>query len=460
MSPLTRNNVRIRGIGDRAMVFAHGFGCDQSTWRHITPQFELEFVTVSFDHVGAGGSDLSAYEPRKYYDLWGYADDVVELGKDLQWEDAIFVGHSCSAMIGALASIRAPTMFERLVMIGPSPRYIDDEAYVGGFSRNAIDRTLADLKEDFAAWSARMAPVFMGNADRPELAGELRRNFERTNPAIASDFGRAIFTSDVRAELPKVKVPALIIQCAADPVAPIAVGNYLHRELVHSRLEVLAVEGHFPQLSAPEQVIAAIRRFVSVVPERDFPRLARLQPNDWAQPGAFFRLSMPTLKQLSQSEDRAALEDLLLRRQGELLSHLGRYDMHALALAELFAGRQRLGDAALRYTVRTRGDAILKWMREFSIPKQIIGEFADIQNELWVVLDRHEISAQHSASRSSSVREAHQACARDWYDFENADDDDLYSVIDSIERDIVKVTSLYLRISDLVAPLKRALTQH
>ena len=183
------------------MVFAHGFGCDQNMWRFVAPAFEDRYRTVLFDHIGAGGSDLSAYDPAKYASLEGYANDVVELCRELKITGGVFVGHSVSAMIGALASKKAPELFDKLVMVGPSPRYIDDADYVGGFSEAQINELLDFLDSNHMGWSHAMAPVIMGNPDRPELGEELTNSFCRTDPEIAKQFARATFLSDNRADL-------------------------------------------------------------------------------------------------------------------------------------------------------------------------------------------------------------------------------------------------------------------
>jgi sigma-B regulation protein RsbQ len=244
------------------MVFAHGFGCDQNMWRYVSPAFEDRFQVVLFDHVGAGGSDLKAYDPAKYSALDGYAGDVVEIGNELGLKNAIFVGHSVSAMIGLLASLRAPGMFKSLVMVGPSPRYIDDEGYVGGFKQEQITELLDFLADNHMGWSATMAPVIMGNGDRPELGQELTNSFCRTDPEIAKEFARVTFNSDNRADLAKVTIPTLILQCSEDVIAPLSVGEYVHKQIPNSKLVILKATGHCPNLSAPEEVIAAMRAFV------------------------------------------------------------------------------------------------------------------------------------------------------------------------------------------------------
>ena len=244
------------------MVFAHGYGCDQSMWRLVAPAFEQDFRTVLFDHVGAGGSDFSAFDPARYGTLSAYASDLVELGRELELQDAVFVGHSVSAMIGALASIEAPELFSKLVMVGPSPRYIDEEGYVGGFAAAQIEELLDFLDENPMAWSQAMAPSIMGNPDRPELGQELTESFCRTHPEVAKVFARATFLSDNRADLGKVQARTLVLQCSEDVIAPLEVGQYVHRHLPDSELVVLKATGHCPNLSAPDEVIAAIRAFV------------------------------------------------------------------------------------------------------------------------------------------------------------------------------------------------------
>jgi sigma-B regulation protein RsbQ len=262
LSILKRNNVTVHGDGDQAMVFAHGFGCDQNMWRLVEPTFRSNFRTVLFDHVGAGGSDLSAYSKEKYASLEGYADDVIEICRALNLKDAIFVGHSVSGMIGTIASTKAPKLFSKLVLVGPSPRYINDHDYIGGFSAAQIEELLELLDSNHMGWSNTMAPVIMGNADRPELGSELANSFCRTDPEIAKHFARVTFTSDNRADLKNVKARALILQCSEDVIAPLTVGHYVHKNLPDSRLVVMKATGHCPNLSAPAETIAAISAFV------------------------------------------------------------------------------------------------------------------------------------------------------------------------------------------------------
>ena len=263
MGVAERNNVTVAGRADgRPLIFAHGFGCDQQMWRWVAPAFERDHRVILFDHVGAGGSDLSAYDAERYGTLAGYAEDVLEICRELDVTDAIFVGHSVSAMIGVLASLREPERIGKLVLVGPSPCYIDDAGYTGGFSRADIDEMLEVLDSNFLGWSTSMAPVIMGNPDRPELGEELVNSFCRTDPDIAARFARVTFLSDNRGDLAGVGVPTLVLQCAEDAIAPSAVGDYVHRRIPGSTLIRLDAVGHCPNLSAPEETIAAIRTFV------------------------------------------------------------------------------------------------------------------------------------------------------------------------------------------------------
>ena len=261
MSVMQRNNVKVAGQGQRAMLFAHGFGCDQNMWRFVEPAFRNTFRTILFDLVGAGGSDLGAWSKQKYSSLEGYADDVIEIGNELKLRDAVFVGHSVSAMIGAVAAARSPGMFSDLVLIGPSPRYIDDAGYVGGFSATQIEELLEFLDSNHMGWSQSMAPAIMGNPGRPELGEELSNSFCRTDPEIARHFARTTFTSDNRADLGKVKARTLVLQCSEDIIAPLCIGEYVHRQIPGSKLVVMNATGHCPNLSAPDETIAAIRAF-------------------------------------------------------------------------------------------------------------------------------------------------------------------------------------------------------
>jgi sigma-B regulation protein RsbQ len=263
VDPLLRNNVTITGKPDGpVMVFAHGFGCDQGMWRYVAPAFQASHRVVLLDHVGAGGSDATAYDPVRYSRLEGYAADVVELVEALGVPPVVFVGHSVSAMIGLLAAADRPELFDRLVLVGPSPRYVDDEGYRGGFSQEEIDELLDTMDSNYLGWSQHIAPVVMGVPDRPELGEELASSFCRSDPVIARRFARTTFLSDNRGDLSRVHTPSLVVQCRDDVIAPVEVGEYVHRALAGSALALLEATGHCPNLSAPDELVAAMTRWL------------------------------------------------------------------------------------------------------------------------------------------------------------------------------------------------------
>jgi sigma-B regulation protein RsbQ len=263
MSIFNRNNINIVGSGTRTMLLAHGFGCDQNMWRLIIPAFSNEYRMVLFDHVGAGGSDLSQYRRDRYDSLHGYAEDVLEIIDATGIAPTVFVGHSVSAVIGALAAIKRPDAFDKLIMIGPSPSYINQDEYIGGFNRSDIEELLQTLDSNYLGWSAAMAPVIMGNTDRPALAAELSDSFCRTDPDIARHFAQVTFLSDNRDDLKSVKTPTLILQCSQDVIAPNAVGEYVHRSIPGSAIVTLQATGHCPHLSSPSETISAIQHYLS-----------------------------------------------------------------------------------------------------------------------------------------------------------------------------------------------------
>lgn len=263
MSVRIRNNVQVSGSGPSTMFFAHGFGCDQNMWRLLAPTYGTRYRTVLFDLVGSGGSDLAAWDSKKYGSLQGYADDVVEIVREFGQGPAIFVGHSISATIGLLADLAAPERFAAQIMIGPSPCYINDGDYIGGFSRNDIESLLETLDSNYLGWASNMAPAIMGAPGQPELREELTNSFCRTDPEIAKHFARVTFLSDVRSEVPRLSTPTLIIQCDDDLIAPMTVGQYLHAVLPHSTLSIVQNVGHCPHLSSPSASVAAIDSFLA-----------------------------------------------------------------------------------------------------------------------------------------------------------------------------------------------------
>ncbi|MEJ8632222.1 alpha/beta hydrolase [Streptomyces sp. MS2.AVA.5] len=261
-----RNNVTITGRADGpVLMLAHGFGCDQNMWRLVLPALAENFRVVLFDYVGSGRADPAAWDEERYSALEGYSLDVLEVCDELDLRDVTFVGHSVSAMVGVLAAAKAPQRISRLVMVAPSPRYIDDDGYRGGFSADDIDELLESLESNYLGWSAAMAPVIMGNADRPELGEELTASFCATDPDMARVFARTTFLTDSREDLKTVTVPTLVLECRQDVIAPREVGAYVHDVIPGSRLVTLEATGHCPQLSAPQATAAAIIDFLAAI---------------------------------------------------------------------------------------------------------------------------------------------------------------------------------------------------
>jgi sigma-B regulation protein RsbQ len=257
-----RNNVKVSGRGTQPMVFAHGFGCDQNMWRFVTSAFEDDYRVVLFDYVGSGKSDLAAYDAKRYGSLDGYVRDLLDVIHALDLSDVIFVGHSVSSMVGILAAIEEPDRFERLVLIGPSPRYINDESYVGGFERGDVIGLLEMMDRNFIGWANFLAPAIMKNPDRPELGEELASSFCSTDPVIARRFAEVTFLSDNRADLERLTVPSLILQCSDDMIAPRAVGDYVHAQLPGSTFQQMQATGHCPHMSHPEETVALIEAWL------------------------------------------------------------------------------------------------------------------------------------------------------------------------------------------------------
>jgi sigma-B regulation protein RsbQ len=264
MNPvIKRNNVKVIGNGQQVMLFAHGFGCDQQSWQFIIDSFSDSSKVILFDYVGAGKSDLSQYDKVKYGTLNGYAQDVLDICEALDLQDVIFVGHSVSSMIGVLAAIAKPDYFKKLIFIGPSPRYLNDENYVGGFEAEDLASLFDFMDSNYLGWSSQLAPVIMGNADKPELGAFLTNSFCMTDPDIARQFARVTFYSDNRDDLGKLNIDSLTLQCSDDIIAPLAVGDYMKANVPGNALTVLTATGHCPHISAPEETINAIKAYLS-----------------------------------------------------------------------------------------------------------------------------------------------------------------------------------------------------
>src|SRR5688500_5259874 len=261
---IARNHVTVLGRGTQPMLFAHGFGCDQHMWRYVTPAFEDDYRLVLFDYVGSGRSDLGAYDAERYASLDGYAQDLLDVVHALDLRDVVLVGHSVSGMVALLAANREPERFARLVLVGPSPRYVNDAPdYVGGFERADIEGLLETMDKNYIGWANFLAPAIMKNPDRPELGAELVESFCSTDPVIARRFAEATFYADNRDDLPRVRVPSLVLQCSEDIIAPLAVGEYTARALPGSTLRVMEATGHCPHMSAPEETVRLMREYLA-----------------------------------------------------------------------------------------------------------------------------------------------------------------------------------------------------
>jgi sigma-B regulation protein RsbQ len=262
MDVLKRNNVKISGRGDQPMLFAHGFGCDQNMWRYITPAFEDEYRVIVFDYVGSGKSDLTAYDAKRYGSLDGYAQDILDICEALDLHEVILVGHSVSSMVAVLAANREPERFSRLILVGPSPRYVNDGEYIGGFERSDIDGLLQMMDTNYVGWANFLGPAIMKNPDQPELGEELAASFCSTDPHLARRFAEVTFLADNRGDLQHVRVPSLIMQCSEDMIAPDHIGEYLHREMPLSSLRRMNATGHCPHMSHPEETIRIMREYL------------------------------------------------------------------------------------------------------------------------------------------------------------------------------------------------------
>lgn len=260
---MKRNNVKVIGQGEKIMMLAHGFGCDQNMWRYMVPLFEEDYRLVLFDYVGAGKSDIESYESTKYNTLHGYVQDILDIIEELQLEDIIFIGHSISAMIGMLASIKRPDCFDKLVMIGASPRYLNDsDGYYGGFEKGDILELLDMMEMNFAGWASYLAPLVSDAAQNPELTKEIEKSFVSTVPWAAREFAEVTFFSDHRESLSKANLPTLIIQCSNDSIVPIEAGEYLHKHLKNSTFYLMEAKGHYPHISKPEKTGEVIAKFL------------------------------------------------------------------------------------------------------------------------------------------------------------------------------------------------------
>ena|SRR5688500_9876448 len=256
------HNIHITGNGTQPMLFAHGFGCDQTIWRYVTEAFEDKYKVILFDYIGSGKSDITYYNKERHSALQGYADDVLTICKDLQLQDVIFIGHSVSCMIGMLAAIRQPELFSQLIMISPSPCYINDGDYKGGFERKQVDELFETMEHNLIEWASFLGPAIMGNPDKPELGEEMKERFCQGDAEITKKFARVSFFSDSRDQLKLLKIPSLIMQCREDVLVPTVIGHYMQDQMQQSTLLHLQATGHCPHLSAPNETINVIRNYL------------------------------------------------------------------------------------------------------------------------------------------------------------------------------------------------------
>lgn len=259
---LKRNNVVVKGRGPETMIFAHGFGCSQKMWKHVAPHFEEQYRTILFDYVGSGQSDAGSYSSKRYSTLQGYAQDILDICHELGIKDAILVGHSVSSMIAVTAALQEPACFKKLVLVSPSPYYFPDGDYKGSFEREDVDALFEMMNNNYLGWSSFLAPVVMGNADKPELTEELANSFCSTDPSIAKEFAKVAFYSDTRSDLPKLKTESLTLQCAQDALAPEETGIYIEKHTPNNTLVNLKATGHCPHISAPEEVVCSIKAYL------------------------------------------------------------------------------------------------------------------------------------------------------------------------------------------------------
>lgn len=258
-----RNNIKIIGNGEKTILFAHGFGCNQKMWQYLLSHFGEEYRLILFDYVGSGSSDINAYTTEKYRNLEGYKQDVFDIIDALQLQNLIFIGHSISSMIGMLAAIEEPQHFSKLIMIGPSPCYINDGNYNGGFEEKDIEELLEMMEMNFSGWASYLAPVAMDAPKDSPLTQELETAFVSVNPRIAREFAEATFYCDYRNKVKNLQVPTLIVQCSNDSIVPIEVGQFLYKQIENSELVIMDVRGHYPHISRPTETAEIIKHYLS-----------------------------------------------------------------------------------------------------------------------------------------------------------------------------------------------------
>lgn len=261
---ITRNNVTVHGTSKNVLMLAHGFGCDQRMWRFVLPALAEHFTVVLFDYVGSGKSELSSFSVDKYSTLEGYATDVLEIISELDYEKVVFCGHSVSCMIGLIASLRSPEKFSELIMICPSPCFINDlPEYEGGFEKTDLQELMNLMDKNYIGWAEYLAPLVLGASSSKKLIGELSGSFCSTDPIVAKTFAQATFFSDHRQQLPQCVIKTLIIQSESDSLAPVSVGRYIHDRIEESELKIVEVEGHCVHMTEPSLTAGLITEFLA-----------------------------------------------------------------------------------------------------------------------------------------------------------------------------------------------------
>ena len=258
-----RNNVQITGAGENQIIFGHGFGCDQLVWKEVVKEFNDDYRIITFDYVGSGQSDKGAYSKDRYSTLDGYKQDLIDVCDSLGEGTSIFVGHSVSSMIGMLASIERPELFSKLIMIAPSPYYLNESGYQGGFDKTDIEELLELMEVNYKQWAKYLAPLIMLNENLPELAEDFEELLCSNDPQIAREFAEVTFTTDVRAELKRLLVPTLIMQPQYDAIVPNEVGHYVHKQIPQSQLVVMEAIGHNPHISHAVETSAVIKEYLT-----------------------------------------------------------------------------------------------------------------------------------------------------------------------------------------------------